>query len=53
LGERFLFYRLETHEDDREAIADVALGNSGPALHEPVELALTAGGWYVRRRWLG
>jgi len=28
LGERFLFYRLETHEDDREAIADVALGDS-------------------------
>lgn len=29
LGERFLWYRLETPEDDREAIADVALEDSG------------------------
>jgi hypothetical protein len=39
LGERFLTYRLDTPEDDREAIGDVALEDSGQECQMREEIA--------------
>lgn len=39
LGERFLTYRLDTPEDDREAIGDVALEDSGQEVKMREEIA--------------